>query len=134
MQVQRVFDLGYKGVTKDFPDLNCILPFKRGGGGRGRKGKKGEELTPEQKSFNRELSKARVVVEHTISRVKKFNIFGQEFRNRLRFYDVMTDIHSLGLDQHKDNGSRVNELPPEGRTSRRETRGEDTQSIITPKV
>lgn len=93
-QVQRVFDLGYKGVTKDFPDLNCILPFKRGGGGRGRKGKKGEGLTPEQKSFNRELSKARVVVEHTISRVKKFNIFGQEFRNRLRFYDVMTDIVS----------------------------------------
>jgi hypothetical protein len=29
-QVQRVFDIGYKGVTKDFPDLNCILPFKRG--------------------------------------------------------------------------------------------------------
>jgi hypothetical protein len=33
-------------------------------------------------------------VEHTISRIKKFNIFGQEFRNRLRFYDVMTDIVS----------------------------------------
>jgi hypothetical protein len=31
-------------------------------------------------------------VEHTISRVKKFNIFGQEFRNRLRHYETMTDI------------------------------------------
>ena len=34
------------------------------------------------------------MVEHTISRVKKFNIFGQEFRNRLRCYDTMTDIAS----------------------------------------
>lgn len=34
------------------------------------------------------------MVEHTISRLKKFNIFGQEFRNRLRNYDAMTDIVS----------------------------------------
>ena len=33
-------------------------------------------------------------MEHTISRVKKFNIFWQGFRNRLRFYDGMTDIVS----------------------------------------
>jgi hypothetical protein len=94
-QVQRVFDLGYKGVMRDFPDLNCVHPFKRKGrGGRGHRGEKAEALTPEQKRFNRELSRARVVVEHTISRVKKFNVFGQEFRNRLKRYDVMTDIVS----------------------------------------
>jgi len=34
------------------------------------------------------------VVEHTISRLKKFNIFGGEFRNRLKNYDTMTDIVS----------------------------------------
>jgi nitrogenase subunit NifH len=33
-----------------------------------------------------------VVVEHTISRLKKFRIMAHEFRNRLRHYDVMTDI------------------------------------------
>lgn len=92
-QVQSVFDLGYKGVTNDFPELNCVHPFKRkGAGGRGHKGEKARPLTPDQKRFNRELSRARVVVEHTISRVKKFNIFGEEFRNRLRHYDTMTDI------------------------------------------
>ena len=58
-QVQRVFDLGYKGVMNDFPDLNCVHPFKRRGKGRGHRGEKAESLTPEQKSFNRELSKAR---------------------------------------------------------------------------
>jgi hypothetical protein len=41
---------------------------------------------------------AAVAVEHTISRLKKFNIFGAEFRNRLRNrlrnYDTMTTIAS----------------------------------------
>lgn len=92
-QVQSVFDLGYKGVSKDSPELNYVHPFKRkGAGGRGHKGRKAQPLTPEEKRFNTELSRARVVVEHTISRVKKFNIFGNEFRNRLRHYDTMTDV------------------------------------------
>ena len=105
-QVQRVFDLGYNGVMKDFPDLNCVHPFKRRSrGGRGHRGEKAEDLTPEQKIFNRELSKARVIVEHTISRVKKFNIFGQEFRNRLRNYDMMTDI-VCGLINTRIMGSK----------------------------
>jgi hypothetical protein len=94
-EVQSVFDLGYKGVAKDFPELNCVHPFKRkGAGGRGHRGRKAQPLTPDEKRFNTELSRARVVVEHTISRAKKFNIFGQEYRNRLRNYDVMTDIVS----------------------------------------
>ena len=93
-QVEQDFDRGYAGVKKYFPDLRCVVPFKRKNPGRGHRGEKGKELTPEQKMYNRRLSKARVVVEHTISRMKKFNIFGQEFRNRLRRYDTMTDIVS----------------------------------------
>jgi len=49
--------------------------------------------------------KVRVVVEHTIPRVKKFNIFGQEFRNRLRHYDLMTDIVS-GLINFRIMGTK----------------------------
>jgi len=94
-------DLGYDGIQKDFPELDAMIPFKRRGG----RNKKGNQLTPEQKLFNSALSKARVVVEHTISRVKKFNIFGQEFRNRLRHYDLMTDIVS-GLINFRIMGSK----------------------------
>ena len=39
-EVQRVFDLGYKGVTKDFPELNCVHPFKRKGAGGGATGER----------------------------------------------------------------------------------------------
>jgi len=53
---------------------------------------KAKGLTPEQKSFNKRLSKERAVVEHTFSRVKKFRIWAEEFRNRLKHYDVMTEI------------------------------------------
>ncbi len=85
-------DLGYLGIKDDYLDLNCMLPIKRKNPGRGKRGVKAKELSLEQKAFNMSLAKERVVVEHTNSRVKKFRIFGDEFKNRLRRYDIMTDI------------------------------------------
>jgi DDE superfamily endonuclease len=69
-----------------------VLPFKRKNPGRGKRGVKAPELSAEQKAFNKALSKERVVVEHTNAMVKKFHIWADEFRNRLKHYDVMTDI------------------------------------------
>jgi hypothetical protein len=66
-------------------------------------------LTPYQKRFNRDLSKARVVVEHTISRMKKFRIMGEEFRNRLKHHDLMTDTVS-GLVNLRIMGTRASGL------------------------
>jgi hypothetical protein len=40
----------------------------------GHKGKKADAPTPEQNRYNNELSKVRVVIERTISRLKKFRI------------------------------------------------------------
>ena len=77
-------DLGYDGIQSDFPELNALIPFKK------RKGMKA--LTEEQKLFNKKLAKARVIVEHTIARLKKYRIMGDEFRNRPRQYDRMSNI------------------------------------------
>ncbi len=85
-------DLGYLGIRDDYPNLYCMLPIKRKNPGRGKRGVKAKELSLEQKVFNKAFAKERVVVEHTNSRVKKFRIFGDEFRNRLKRYDVMSDI------------------------------------------
>ena len=85
-------DLGYKGIKTDYPKLNCAVPFKRKSPGRGKRGVKAQELSVEQKAFNKALSTERVVVEHTNSRLKKFHIWADEFRNRLKHYDAMTDI------------------------------------------
>ena len=93
-QVRRKGDLGYKGVAEDFPLLDFVVPFKRKSPGRGKRGVKAESLLPQQKAFNKELASERVISEHTNSRVKKFQVWGSEFRNRLRYYDVMTEIVS----------------------------------------
>lgn len=92
-EIHQKGDLGYRGVKEDFPMLDFLVPFKRKSPGRGKR-VKAEPLLPEQIAFNKELASERVVCEHTISRVKKFQIWGNEFRNRLRRYDVMTEIVS----------------------------------------
>ena len=85
--VSGAFDLGYLGVKKDFPKLTPMIPFKRNRWHP-------RKLSKKKRSYNRKLSKVRVVVEHTISKLKKFRILGEEFRNRLPHYNVMTSIVS----------------------------------------
>lgn len=105
-KVKEEGDLGYLGVKKDFPQLDFVVPFKKKNPGRGKRGVKAEELSPEQKAFNKALAGERVVSEHTNSRVKKFRIWGGVFRNRLGHYDVMTEIVS-GIVNFRISGSLV---------------------------
>ena len=86
IQVENVLDLGYMGVKNDFPTVKSVLPFRK-------KRKKGE-LSNEEKKHNRKHSKLRVIVEHTVSRIKKYGIMGTKFRNRLGRYDRTSDIVS----------------------------------------
>lgn len=41
---------------------------------------------------NKRHRRQRVIVEHTICRIKKFSIMGNKYRNRLKRYDTMSDI------------------------------------------
>jgi len=86
LQVENVLDLGYMGVKNDFPTVKSVLPF--------RKKRKKSELSNEEKRHNRNHFKLRVIVEHTVSRIKKFGIMGTKFRNRLGRYDRTSDIVS----------------------------------------
>ena len=70
-------------VNDDFPaTVKYVLPFRN---------KRKSELY-EEKKHNRKHSKLRVIVEHTVSRIKKFGIMGTKFRNRLGRYDHAFDI------------------------------------------
>ena len=86
LQVENVLDLGYVGVQNDFPTVKSVLPF--------RKSRKKSELSNEEKKYNRKHSKLRVIVEHTVSRIKKYGIMGTKFRNKLGRYDRASDIVS----------------------------------------
>ncbi|MBV9177863.1 MAG: hypothetical protein JO297_12575 [Nitrososphaeraceae archaeon] len=82
-----LLDLGYLGVKNDLPTVKYVLSF--------RKNRKRSELSNEEKRHNRKHSKLRVVVEHTVSRIKKFEIMGTKFRNKLGRYDHASDIVSF---------------------------------------
>lgn len=84
-EVERIYDLGFLGVQKDYPEQKSSLPIKK---------KRNQNLTEEEKDYNKNLSKRRIVVEHTICRIKKYRIMSDVFRNRLRKYDKMSDIVS----------------------------------------
>ena len=81
--VDNVFDLGFLGLEKDFPEQTSILPFKKKGS---------KPLSVEEKEYNRIHARARVVVEHAICKIKKFRIMCDIFRNRLKRYNKISDI------------------------------------------
>jgi hypothetical protein len=84
--VMSMYDLGFLGVEKDFPEQKSSLPIKK---------EKDHELTEVQKEYNKNHSAKRIVIEHAIcSRIKKYRIMNDVFRNRLKKYDRISDIVS----------------------------------------
>jgi hypothetical protein len=82
-EVLNVFDLGYLGVEKDFPEQPSVLPNRK---------KRNLELSQVEKEHNKDHSKKRIVIEHTICRLKKYMILSDIFRNKLRKYNKVSDI------------------------------------------
>lgn len=69
-----MMDKGYDGIIADYPDKKLYLPFKA---------RRNHPLTEEQKAYNRFLAKYRIVVEHTMAQLNKFQILVQRFRHQL---------------------------------------------------
>ncbi len=67
-EVVNVVDLGYLGVEKDFPEQLSALPYKK---------KRNQFLSDDEKDYNKIHSKKRIIVEHTISRLKKYRIISR---------------------------------------------------------
>ncbi len=84
-EVMGIFDLGFLGVQKDFSDQKSSLPIKK---------KRNQILMDEERKYNRNHSRVRIVVEHAICKIKKYRIMNDVFRNRLRKYDRVSDIVS----------------------------------------
>jgi len=72
-QITGYFDSGYQGIRKDYPKASIRIPVKRS---RSKK-----ELTRSEKIFNAKQRRIRVTVEHVFSRLKKFRILAEPYRN-----------------------------------------------------
>jgi len=69
--ISALLDSAYQGVNEYF--INAIIPFKA---------TKNNPLTPEQKAFNKLLSKYRVAIEHTNRNLKIFRICKETYRGK----------------------------------------------------
>ena len=82
-EVTSMYDLGFLGVEDDYPEQKSSFPIKK---------EKYCELTSDEKDYNKNHSKKRIVTEHAICRIKKYRIMDDVFRNRLTKYDKVSDI------------------------------------------
>lgn len=78
-----MMDKGYDGIAADHPDQKLYLPFKA---------RRNHPLTDEQKAYNRFLAKYRIVVEHTMAQLNKFQILAQRFRHQLTKHSALFRI------------------------------------------
>src|SRR5205823_7751333 len=68
-------DKGYVGVKNYYPDIPVVIPFKA---------RRNHPLTEEQRAYNREVARYRIVVEHTMAQLNRFTVLRQVFRGRQR--------------------------------------------------
>jgi hypothetical protein len=67
-----MLDKGYDGIQKDYPEVRLYQPYKA---------RRKHPLTAEQKAYNRVLAHYRIVVEHTIAQLNRFQVLVQVFRH-----------------------------------------------------
>jgi len=78
-----MMDKGYDGIVADYPDKKIYLPYKA---------RRNHPLTEEQKAYNRFFAKYRIVVEHTMAQLNKFQILAQRFRHQLTKHSAIFRI------------------------------------------
>lgn len=90
-----MMDKGYDGIVADYPDKKLYLPFKA---------RRNHPLTEEQKAYNRFLAKYRIVVEHTMAQLNKFQILVQRFRHQLtkhsRLFRIVASLVNRRVQLH----------------------------------
>lgn len=81
-------DRGYQGVNTDYPAAAVRIPVKRS--------RKKRALTRSEKIRNTQLTKKRIVVEHTIAHLKKFRVLADVYRNaKERYGDLFQSVATL---------------------------------------
>lgn len=80
-QTESLQDKGYQGLQR--MHANCRLPIKK---------PRGAQLSAEDKAYNRELARERVVIEHINRCLKIFRILAERYRNRRRRFGLRCNL------------------------------------------
>ncbi len=87
-------DKGYIGIDKTYQIEQLHIPAKCS---RTPKGQPKAELTKEQKKHNKLINQVRMIIEHAIGGIKRFQILLQRFRNKLPYFDDLVIQIAAGL-------------------------------------
>lgn len=97
-KIELLADKGYQGIKKIH--ARSRTPFKKS---------KKMSLSQEQKKFNRQLAKERIVVEHVHRKLKIFRILSSRYRNRRRRFglrfNLIAGIYNYELCLSSENAS-----------------------------
>ena len=94
--IECLADKGYQGIQKQHE--NSRIPYKK---------KKNQELSSEEKEFNRQLSRERIIIEHIHRSLKIFRILSSRYRNRRRRFGLRFNLiagiynYELALGYHQ---------------------------------
>jgi DDE superfamily endonuclease len=80
-----VWDTGYVGMDQVYPEFEVVVGFKK---------PKGGDLMVEERVFNHQVSKIRIVVENVICQTKKFGVLKGFFRNPDSSHGLMAGVVS----------------------------------------
>ena len=88
--IKLLADSGYQGIIEIHE--NSQTPIKK---------RKNQELTPEEKEYNRQLSKLRIVIENVNRRIKRFKIMCDRYRNKRKRHglrmNIICGLHNMDL-------------------------------------
>lgn len=87
-------DLGYLGIKTDYEAVEINIPHKKP---RKSKANPAPTLTDDQKEENRLISRIRVIVEHAIGGMKRFNALVAKFRNHIPDFVDDVAVSAAGL-------------------------------------
>jgi IS5 family transposase len=80
-EIEILADKGYQGINKFHS--NSKIPLKK---------TKNKKLSKEQKKFNKDLNKERIVIEHINRKLKIFRILSSRYRNRKRKFGLRFNL------------------------------------------
>jgi len=88
--IQILGDSGYQGIIKFH--VNSKTPIKK---------RRKQELTKEEKKYNHELSKLRILIENVNRRIKRFKIMCDRYRNKRKRHGlrmtILCGLHNMDL-------------------------------------
>ena len=90
LTVMILADSGYQGI-QEYHSWS-LIPIKKS---------KNRPLTSEEKAFNRELSRRRIVIENINAKIKVFKIMSYPYRNRQRRHLLRTKLVCAILNAEK---------------------------------